>query len=265
MRGSKDPRSSAFLLRAKRCVDLLAAARPFWKPASYKGSRYDKTARKDFTNKPTDMKGLLDALSAIPPLPEDASGTAQQAKKKKPASSTATSNAASNTSAVKHACAECGKEKCKSEFSKNQWSKGSRTGKCKDCLDSTKKKTTVTSARASASATTCTPSPNHTKCEEVTLGEMYSDVGMMSLEASLRLNQLSCAIEIIQKTAAAHPKCSEALRDSLETIERAIMAADLQLEAVSGMIHTSANVAERDGLIKGHTCSADGKRPSQRK
>ena len=68
--------------------------------------------------------------------------------------------------------------------------------------------------------------------------------------------------------AAGRP-CSEwkALRDSLETIETDIyylgMAADVQLDAGSGMIHTSANVAERDGLIKGH--SADGKRPSQRK
>ena len=36
--------------------------------------------------------------------------------------------------------------------------------------------------------------PKQSKGEEVTLGEMYSDVGMMSLEASLRLNQLSYAI-----------------------------------------------------------------------
>ena len=61
--------------------------------------------------------------------------------------------------------------------------------------------------------------------------------------------------------AAGRP-CSEGSSDSLETIETD-MAADVQLDAGSGMIHTSANVAERDGLIKGH--SADGKRPSQRK
>ena len=91
---------------------------------------------------------------------------------------------------------------------------------------------------------------------------MYSDVGMMTLEASCQLTQLSNAIEIIKQKAAAHPQCSEALRDSLETIETAIMAADVQLDAVSGMINTSANVAERDGLIK-HSDNAQ--KPSLRK
>lgn len=205
------------------------------------------------------MKGLLEALSAIPALPADTSGTAQQAKKKKPTAPTASSNAASNSSNLTHVCADCDDEKPKSDYSKNQWSKGSYVGKCKNCIDSTKKKAAVTSGTVSAPAATCTPSPKQRKSdEEVTLGEMYSDVGMMSLEASLRLTQLSNAIEIIKQTAAAHPKCSEALRDSLETIETAIMAADLQLDAVSGMIHTSANVAERDGLIKGHAPTRRG-------
>ena len=147
-RKSKDSKTPPVsLLRAKRCEDLLAAAKPFWKSASYSHSRYGKTTRKNFTNEPTDMKGLLDAIGAIPTVPGDES-RAEEAKKKSkaaPTKSNAPSRAPrpSNASGgTQHLCAECKEWKSKSGYSKNQWSKG-YAGKCKDCIESTKKPAAV--------------------------------------------------------------------------------------------------------------------------
>jgi hypothetical protein len=148
-RKSKDGRSKTPvpLLRAKRCEDLLAAAKPFWKSVSYSHSRYSKNARTSFSNEPTDMKGLLDAVGAIPTVPGDES-RAEEAKKKSKAAPT-TSNAPSRASrpsnasgGTQHLCAECKEWKSKAGYSKNQWSKG-HAGKCKDCIESTKKPAAV--------------------------------------------------------------------------------------------------------------------------
>jgi len=235
-RNSKGPKSEA-LLRAKRCVDLLTAAKPFWNPASYNGSRYGKNARTDFTNKPTNTKELLDALSSIPALPQDKSGAAE-AKKKKPAAP----NVSSGGSTVKHTCVECKEDKSKSEYSRNQWSKGSDKGKCKDCIDSSKK-----NAPAAASVRA---QREDERSEEETLGDMLDGLMMMSADTVLHLTEMSAAIDGIKNRTTASYKCSNALCDSLETLEIATRAAELQLVAISGMVVTAGNIAARDGRIK---------------
>ena len=246
-RCSEHPKFARALMSGKRCIDLLNAAKIFWKPAPYKGSRYDKNARKEFTNKPTNILGLLGALSAIPALPGDECSAAQ-ARKKKPAAPS-TSSAPSNGPTMKHICSQCKEQKSKSEFSKNQWSKGSYGGKCKNCIDSTKKP---------AAATVSTPAASNPvqrkldeeRREEEELGKMHDRLTVMSASTVLHLTKLSSEIEEIADRSKASYKCSDALRDSLETLQTAMKAAEFQLSAVSGMVHTTAIIAERDGRTK---------------
>lgn len=73
--GGKD---GVVLRGSQCCVDLLKAAAPFWKDASYSSSRYSKTARNKFNNAPMDPDGLLAAVGAVPALVEVPSPTKKE-------------------------------------------------------------------------------------------------------------------------------------------------------------------------------------------
>lgn len=60
--------ASTALGRAKRCVSLLAVARPFWERALYFMPQYGTNKRKVFDNAPSDKDGLLAALKAVPKI-----------------------------------------------------------------------------------------------------------------------------------------------------------------------------------------------------
>ena len=51
--------------KPRRCVDLLSVAELFWEKASYAGSRYSKTKRLEFSNRPCDVQGLQQALREV--------------------------------------------------------------------------------------------------------------------------------------------------------------------------------------------------------
>lgn len=54
--------------KPRRCVDLLSVSELFWKKASYAGSRYSKTNRLEFSNRPCDVHGLQQALREVPDI-----------------------------------------------------------------------------------------------------------------------------------------------------------------------------------------------------
>lgn len=247
---------------SQRCVDLLKAATPFWKNAAYSNSHYSKS-REKFTNAPTDLDGLLEAVSAVPALEEVPPRTRKEGSNAKTKSKKQTgkknalkdskennsngkskgkADAKENADGHQRMCSMCNASKPISSYSKNQRAKGA-AAKCKDCVNNLIEAQQQPEKKAQKKT--------NEKDEELA-AMIDDDIETIREETKYRLLEMqesAAAVYQLSNNVQTHSRASATLQDK---VGRLVSASDRVQGAMAEMvklIHEIENMALEEGVI----------------
>jgi len=256
--GSKSAGDDGLMLRcSQRCVDLLQAAKPFWKDATYSSSQYSNK-REKFTNTPTDLEGLLRAVGSVPAMDEvppraitSKRGAAKtKAGKKIAANYDSKENIINGTTSGnatggqhQRLCSRCNAYKPTGSYTKNQRAKGA-AAKCKDCVNGLNAAQQQPKKKAQKKA-------RNSKDFELAL-KIDDDIESIRENAKYRILEMRenvAAVSRMRQCVQEHTKASASLLDVVEQLASATDRAQCAMKEMVRLAREMEDNALEEGVL----------------